>query len=533
MKLSTKIMLVNAIIVAVAITVTTAIAISTLRSTLLERAGISQATRMKTLKDLLARKGSDFKAVDGKLMAGNYVVNNNFEIPDKMQEICGGTATIFLGDTRISTNVMKDGVRAVGTKLQGPAYDAIFKENKGYEGETAILGTPYFTRYEPIKNGQGETIGALYVGVKKGEFFAEYVKLKWILSTLSLVLIALSAMVVGVAVKMSLKRLGTVIGVLDEAAAGNLSARVSGGGQDEIGHLGNVVNKMLADMNEALLKVVDSSNMVATAAAQLNGMAEQMAIQAEEVASQTGSMAAASEEMAATSTEIARNCSMAADGSSISSDSAKTGAGVVSETVQLMSSIAAKVKDSARTVESLGEKSDQIGAIIGTIEDIADQTNLLALNAAIEAARAGEMGRGFAVVADEVRALAERTTKATREIGVMINAIQHETKGAVAAMEEGVLEVEKGTEASMKSGQALDDILQHVNDVAAQINQIATAAEEQTATTTEITSNIQKVTEVVHETTRGAQESASGASELARLAEELKGMTAAFRLASP
>jgi methyl-accepting chemotaxis protein len=112
--------------------------------------------------------------------------------------------------------------------------------------------------------------------------------------------------------------------------------------------------------------------------------------------------------------------------------------------------IAERVRDTARSVENLGSRSDEIGAIVGTIEDIADQTNLLALNAAIEAARAGEQGRGFAVVADEVRALAERTTKATKEIGIC-SWLFAGTKQAVSSMEEGVSEVERGSEEASKS----------------------------------------------------------------------------------
>ncbi len=102
------------------------------------------------------------------------------------------------------------------------------------------------------------------------------------------------------------------------------------------------------------------------------------------------------------------------------------------QTIEGMNRIAQVVQESAKTIQELAKSSDQIGEIIGVIDDIADQTNLLALNAAIEAARAGEQGRGFAVVADEVRKLAERTTKATKEITDMIKGIQNDTKGAVA-----------------------------------------------------------------------------------------------------
>jgi methyl-accepting chemotaxis protein len=247
---------------------------------------------------------------------------------------------------------------------------------------------------------------------------------------------------------------------------------------------------------------------------------------------QTSTVATACEEMVATSSGIAQSCNMAAESSRQGSDLATEGAYVVQETVTGMNRISERVKETAATLEKLGARSDQIGEIVGTIEDIADQTNLLALNAAIEAARAGEQGRGFAVVADEVRALAERTTKATKEIAQMIKAIQHETTGAVAAMEEGVKEVERGTRDAAKSGTALDDILNQINAVSMEINQIATAAEEQTATTTEINNNLQQIAEVVQMSGSSSNEAATAAKDLMAQAEEMHRLVGRFTLAA-
>ena len=241
-------------------------------------------------------------------------------------------------------------------------------------------------------------------------------------------------------------------------------------------------------------------------------------------------MATAGEEMAATSGDIAHNCQMAADGARLVSDEAMKGSSIIQASIQVMGHISERVSATAATVDTLGQRSDQIGQIIGTIEDIADQTNLLALNAAIEAARAGEQGRGFAVVADEVRALAERTTKATREIGEMIKAIQSGTKGAVEEIKESVAEVEKGTENSVRSGEALEEIIQKVTEVTMQINCIVTAAEEQTATTGEISQNIQRVTAVIHQNTRGATETAAAAATLSLQSEQLQRLVGRFKL---
>jgi len=353
---------------------------------------------------------------------------------------------------------------------------------------------------------------------------------KLVMAGLSVVAIILALLLAISIIRSITVPLAKLVIVANTIAEGDLTTKVDVTSRDETGQLMAAMKTMTENLRNIIGQVAGTSSQVATASNQLHSTAERIATGAEEVAAQSANVATAGEEMSATSGDIAQNCQLAAEGAERASKSARNGSAVVEGTIAVMNQIAAKVHESSKTVESLGARSDQIGAIIGTIEDIADQTNLLALNAAIEAARAGEQGRGFAVVADEVRALAERTTRATREIGEMIKAIQNETKGAVASMEEGVSQVVNGTTEAARSGAALQDILQQINDVAMQVNQIATAAEEQTATTSEISSNMMQITEVVQITAQGAHESATAAAQLSSNAEELQRLVHRFTL---
>ena len=164
------------------------------------------------------------------------------------------------------------------------------------------------------------------------------------------------------------------------------------------------------------------------------------------------------------------------------------------------------------------------------IDDIADQTNLLALNAAIEAARAGEQGRGFAVVADEVRKLAERTTKATKEIAEMIQSVQAETRGAVEKMQSGTQQVEKGVEVTAKAGESLKQIIGQAEHVGEMVTHIATAANEQSSATEQVNSNMDQINKLVAESAEGAQQSAQACEQLSGLALELQNLVSRFKL---
>jgi len=311
---------------------------------------------------------------------------------------------------------------------------------------------------------------------------------------------------------------------------GDLTRRLEVERDDETGSLAGSFNRFLDNLKEIVERITRNSVEVAAAATHLNKTAASIASGTKQVSLEASSVAIASEQMAATSSCIASNCATAVQNVNRTGQTAKEGAAIVGNAVQSIQRIAEKVRESAQTVASLGSRSQQIGDIIGTIEDIADQTNLLALNAAIEAARAGEQGRGFAVVADEVRALAERTTKATREISEMIKAIQRETSSAVTAMEEGVREVQQGTDDAASSGRALEEILTQVGGVIMQIDEISVAAREQTSGTNEISSNMIRITEVVKEASNDANEASLSAQQLARMAEDLKRIVGQFRL---
>jgi methyl-accepting chemotaxis protein len=219
--------------------------------------------------------------------------------------------------------------------------------------------------------------------------------------------------------------------------------------------------------------------------------------------------------------KVAGNAGEVVRESTNASNAARDGVSIVNETLEGMNAIKEKVDISAKKVQEMGSRSDQIGEIITTIEDIASQTNLLALNAAIEAARAGDAGKGFAVVADEVRKLAERSAVATREIGALIGGIQSTVSEAVKAMQDGSREVDMGVTKAGQAGDALKSILDAADEVKSQAELAAGATTVMAKSADELVSAVDSVSAVVEQNTAATEEMTASSTEVSQSIENI------------
>jgi len=322
-----------------------------------------------------------------------------------------------------------------------------------------------------------------------------------------------------------------LLNVANRLAEGDLTANIRQRSTDEIGQLFGDMRRMLDKFLEIMAKLDGLSTALTENSEELSSTTKELSAGAGDQAQRAAHVATAITEMSQTVVDVAQSAQLASSASEKTSSYALNGSEVVQKVVHGMHEIVNDVKSSSATISKLGRSSEQIAEIIVTIEDIADQTNLLALNAAIEAARAGEQGRGFAVVADEVRALAERTTKATKEIGSMIKEIQSDTTKAVASMTESEKEVNDGMKKVQEANNALEQIVTAAEKSMEMIQQIATATEEQSATTSEVSMNVENIAEVTRITEDTVNNIEHSAGRLSQMANDLRETVKWFKVA--
>ena len=453
LNLTTRLTLMAILTMAIAVGISLWTSMSITSGEMYRRAQNALDINIKLLDSALTAYGPPRRDGD-KFYFGNTLINNNFEAVDRVKSIAGGTATVFMGDTRVSTNVAKpDGSRAVGTKLaQGPAYETVFTKRQTYRGEANILGETYLTVYQPIMSGN-DVLGIAYVGVKKAEFFTVLEQLMWTSLIGGLTVIVLAGAAMFFLVRRIFAPVGTIcrdlVAMAMEASGRTIDAK----------HLSQI-----EEMHEAVVMLGEATRAKQAAEAEAAALRDRVDAQRRRRAEQA---AAASEErsravqervraMDEISSTVKKNAGEAAEADRVATstcDVADRSGQIVSQAIEAMSRIE--------------ESSNKISDIISVIDEIARQTNLLALNAAVEAARAGEAGRGFAVVATEVRSLAQRSSQAAKDIKQLIVSSSDRVKEGVGLVN--------------SAGSSLAEIVDQIRKVATIVSGIAVANNEQAA----------------------------------------------------
>ncbi len=325
------------------------------------------------------------------------------------------------------------------------------------------------------------------------------------------------------------KSIMKLLGEVSEVAAGDLTVQAEV--TSEItGAIAESFNSMTKELRSLIKQVKDVTFQVSTSANAINDTTEQLVRGSEAQTSQISRTTASISNMAMQIQEVSGNASLSAQVASDALNNARYGTQAVQDNINAMNSIRKQVKETAKRIKKLGERSQEISQIVGLIDDLSDRTSLLALNASLQASAAGDAGIGFAVVAEEIERLAERSNRLTQQIATLTQTIQTETKDVVASMEETIHEVVVGSTLADKAGIALVEIEQVSTRLAELIQSISESAKQQATSSEDISnamSNISKVTELVQ---TGANRAADSVKMLVQLSDELRVSVAPFKL---
>lgn len=394
---------------------------------------------------------------DGKLLKGETVMNDNVAMVDLIGKNTGDNVTIFLGDTRIATNVTNaSGARATGTKAADHVIETVLKNAKRFQGKAQVVGIDNQAIYEPIMSEKGDVIGMLFVGVPNTRY-------NEIVKEISVRVMILGAIGFGIVFFLGYFIYTSVV---------------------------TPIIKVISGLEE-------SSRHVSDVAAEVSAAASQVAEGANSQASSVEETSASLEELSSMTKQNAENAAQARS--------------MMQESAQIIDKVNHHMDDMARAIAEITKSSEETGKIIKTIDEIAFQTNLLALNAAVEAARAGESGAGFAVVADEVRNLAMRSAEAARNTSELIEntiaavkngsdltcATQEAFKNNIASSGKINQLVEEIAAASKEQAEGISSIAHAISDIDKETQESAVYADQSSSAATKMNKQVEDLAEHV------------------------------------
>ncbi|CAI6227924.1 Methyl-accepting chemotaxis protein TlpC [Bacillus subtilis] len=500
----------------------------------------------------------NWQVKNNKLYKGQTQINGNEDIVDLLGEKTGDTITIFQGDTRVATNVMKNGERVVGTQASSEVIAAVLKKGKRFYGQADVAGSSYQTAYMPLKDQNGNIIGMLYTGANQSILASLTQSLFTQFAIVLVIVIIVSVILVLVFTRKINKRLTALKSAFESAGNGDMTIEVSDKTGDELSELSVYYNKMRMKLNDTIQTVQQSALQLASASQQLSAGAEETNQASEKITEAVQQIANGAQDQitriensesslkqaSADIRDISANTAAIADKGQLAQSKADIGQKEIANVQAQMDAIHQSIQKSGEIIHQLDGRSKQIEQILSVITQIADQTNLLALNAAIEAARAGEQGKGFAVVADEVRKLAEESQQSAGQISKLIIEIQNDMNRSARSVEhvkteaaEGVTMIQRTRDAFKEIAAATGEISAEISDLSASVTNISASAHQindsfaaNTADIKESTKNTRQAAALTEEQFAAMEEITAASETLSQLAEELTGIISQFKM---
>lgn len=514
------------------ITVITIVSYTDAKNNLIETVNAKLLSDIDSSYEYLdAKIPGDWHIKNNELHKGDVKIVGNFDIVDKLSNLTHGDAiTIFQYDTRVSTNIIENGERAINTKAPSELITTVLEQKEQrYIGSADILGEPYEVVTGPITNNLNEIIGMLSIALP----LATYTNAATESVMKNVIVLLIISALLFVIISWFLQR--QIIAPINQLSANakeladlNLNVKIlNPKGQDEIANLAKAFNAMKTRLTETINVVANSANQIASSSLvlaessrQTSEASNQVALTMNDIASGTSTQSDQAEHivemMQKTNDEVANSLQKAETTLARAIQSthiARKGEDAINEAIKHLNSVTQTVSYATDSIQKLGKRSEEIGGIITVITGIAEQTNLLALNAAIEAARAGEQGKGFAVVASEVRQLAEQSSLASGQITSLIKDIQAETAVTVRTMESNLLAVEEQVHIISKGGNALQEIVEQVAETEQGVKEMKSAF-------TNVNDNSLDVQQAIHDISRIIEDSAAATEEIAATSEE-------------
>lgn len=382
-------------------------------------------------------------------------------------------------------------------------------------------------------NGNQQTVGTLIIKVNNKSIKQALSSALWQqaiqLVILDLVIVTLIIFLVSSFVVNEIEKITQAVSEL-AAGGGDLTRRLDTRSGNEIAHLAEQVNQLLAGLGQIISQVNHSSETLKTQAVasqqDIKHIQNNFDVQKREV----DMVASASTELASSTSNVAENALRAADYANQANTQASHGQDIVKTAADVIRHLSSEIANVGAVIQNLEKEGVSIGAVSDVIQGIAEQTNLLALNAAIEAARAGEQGRGFAVVADEVRTLAQRTRDSTNEINQMIGRLQASTTQAVGVMQKSTEFTAKSVDEISKVGESISSVVTMVMDISQMNSEIAQASGEQSHVIEELNKNLVHIKEAVDASSQTIGRTAQASTENLHQAEKLAKIMHKFKI---